>query len=67
MVNRVEMGGAPTRAHLATTLAPPRGAVQAGVVAALLFQVCTLVDGYFDGQTLPDQVREKEKGRGGGD
>lgn len=32
-----------------------RGAVQAGVICYLLFQVCGYVDGYFDRQEMPDQ------------
>lgn len=32
-----------------------RGAVQAGAICFVLFQICGLVDGYFANQEMPDQ------------
>lgn len=45
----------PTEQKEATPLAALWGATQAGVICFLLFQVCGLVDSYFDRQELPAQ------------
>jgi len=51
----LEKQASPTEQKEATPLAALWGATQAGVICFLLFQVCGLVDGYFDRQELPDQ------------
>lgn len=38
------------------SLVPGRSAVKLGVLACLLFQLSSGVDGYFEGQPLPDQL-----------
>jgi hypothetical protein len=39
-------------------MSPCSGAAQATAICFLLFQASTLVDGYFERQTLPDQASQ---------